>query len=158
MYKARLPKPRMLALAPALAAAVALFTFSGVPASAETRDTGRYLIHYNALPTDVLDAKVAGSYGIKRSRERGLLNVAVREKVEGEPAGRAAAANVSAQWTNLSGQMGTIPIRQIREQGAIYYIGEFAIRDQEMLTFTLQVNPDGTPPQTISFRKQFIVD
>ena len=154
MHHARLEK----AYAVILAAVVALLTLASAPAGAETRDAGRFLIHYNALPTDVLDAKVASNYRIKRSRERGLLNVAVREKVEGEPAGRAAAAKVSAQWTNLAGQMGTIPIRQIREQGAIYYIGEFAIRDQEMLTFTLQVSPDGVPPQTISFRKQFIVD
>lgn len=144
-----------------IAASLALAALLVAPAAmAESaRDTGKYVIHYSALPTDVLDATVARSYQIKRSKARGLLNIAIREKEAGSASGKAVPGMVSAQWSNLTGQMGNIPIREVREQNAIYYLGEFAIRNEEMLTFTVQVSPNSkAPPQTISFRKQFIVD
>jgi hypothetical protein len=137
----------------------AVLLLAGQPARAESaRVMDNYVVHYSAFPTDVLDASVARNYQIKRSKERGLLNIAIRQKSDDSPSGKAVSGMVSAQWSNLTGQMGNIPIREVREQDAIYYLGEFAIRDEEILTFTLQVSPDNDmPPETIKFRKQFIV-
>lgn len=144
-----------------IAAGIALAALLIAPAAlAESaRDVGKYVIHYSALPTDVLDATVARTYGIKRSKSRGLLNIAIRQKEAGSASGKAVPGMVSAQWSNLTGQMGNIKLEEVSEQNAIYYLGEFAIRNEEMLTFTLQVSPNSMgPPQTITFRKQFIVD
>jgi hypothetical protein len=120
---------------------------------------GAFTIHYNALQTDVLDPAVAKSYGITRSTRRGLLNIAVRKNQATNALGEAAAATVSANWTNLNGQMGRIPIREIRERNAIYYIGEFAIRNTQTLTFNVRVSvpPGNTTSKNISFRQQFFV-
>ena len=56
-------------------------------ATAEQSDFfGDYTVHYNALPTDVLQPAVARSYGITRSKNRVLLNVSALKKVMGTAA------------------------------------------------------------------------
>ena len=37
-----------------------------------------------------------------------------------------------------------IPMRELREQDAIYYIGEFPVQDQQTLDFAISVTPEGT--------------
>lgn len=129
-------------------------------ASAESSTTfGAYTIHFNAIQTDILDPKIAKNYDIKRSSKRGLLNIAVRKGQHSTALGTPSAASVSSNWSNLIGQMGSIEMREIREKDAIYYIGEFAIRNEEVLTFSIIITPAGTSSaKKISFRKQFIVD
>jgi hypothetical protein len=52
-----------------------------------------------------------------------------------------------------------IPIREIREDTAIYYIGEIAISNAETLIFTVYVTPINEPSRfTVRFQKQFYVD
>ena len=134
--------------------------FFGTTAFAESSTTfGPYTIHFNAIQTDILDPKIAKSYEIKRSSKRGLLNIAIRKDQKPTALGTPVAASVASNWSNLSGQMGSIEMREIREKDAIYYIGEFAVRNEEMLTFSIIVTPEGNSSgKNISFRKQFIVD
>ena len=121
-------------------------------------DVGDYVIHYNALPTDLLDRTIARNYGITRSKSRGMLNVAVLKKLAGTP-GMPVEARVSAYSTNLNAQINEFEMREIREQNAIYYIGEFNVRNEETLTFTITVSPEkNTPPRTVTFERQFFVD
>jgi len=46
---------------------------------------GEYDIHYNALNTMMIPATVAKSYKIVRSKNRGMLNIAVRKKARIKP-------------------------------------------------------------------------
>lgn len=135
-------------------------SFFSSSASAESSTTfGAYTIHFNAIQTDILDPKIAKNYDIKRSSKRGLLNIAIRKNQQPTALGTPSAATVASHWSNLSGQMGSIEMREIREKDAIYYIGEFAVRNEEVLTFSIIVTPEGTySGKNISFRKQFIVD
>ncbi|MFB9066941.1 DUF4426 domain-containing protein [Pseudofulvimonas gallinarii] len=123
--------------------AIATVLFA-LPAMAERahRD-GEYIVHYNVIPTTALDASVARGYGITRSGTLALINVAVLRQVEGEAQPRAVAARVEAQVRSLTGQRNTIQMRELRDQDAIYYIGEFRIRGEENLRFELEVTPDG---------------
>ena len=131
---------------------------AGIARAENFTDVGDYVIHYNALPTDVIAPSVARSYNITRSKSRGMLNVAVLKKLAGTP-GMPIPASVSAYSTNLNAQINEFEMREIREQNAIYYIGEFNVRNQETLTFTITVSPEkSTPPRTITFERQFFVD
>ena len=61
-------------------------------AFAERSDSfGDYQIHYNALRTDIIDPSVARAYGIIRSKNRALVNVAVSEARHGNGIGPAGA-------------------------------------------------------------------
>lgn len=139
---------------------ISLLTLASHAVRAESSETfGPYTIHFNAIQTDILDPSIAKNYDIKRSSKRGLLNIAVRKDQSPTAIGTPVDATISANWNNLNAQMSTIAMREIREKHAIYYIGEFAIRNEEVLTFTVNVAPEGKKPgKTITFRKKFIVD
>ncbi len=117
-----------------------------------------YTIHHNAIPTATLDPAVAKQYRIQRSKYRGMLNVSVI-KTEAGTTGKSTPAVVLAKATNIRGQLISIPMRQVLEGDAIYYIGEFRIADQETLNFDLQVQPQGESRfYTAKLSQQFFID
>ena len=107
-----------------------------------SQDVGDYVIHYNALATDMLPPAVARDYHITRSQNRGMLNITILKKVLGSP-GQPVHARVDASARNLAGQYRNIRMREIREGNAIYYIGEFGVANEETMNFKVQVRPQG---------------
>ncbi len=130
-----------------------LFT---LPANAEnSQDFGEYVVHFNALTTDMLPPKVTQEYGITRSKNRAMLNVAVLRKVLGTT-GQPVSAKVQASASNLTGHNRDIELREIREGSAIYYIGEFGVTNEENLDFNVVVQPEGQPRSLrVQFEQQF---
>lgn len=121
----------------------------------QSEDFGEYVVHYNALQTDALAAKVAREYKIKRSRNRVMLNIVVQHK-QPDQSRKAVVATVTSSATNLTGQVKTIEMRQIQEGDAIYYIGVTNVADKETLNFTVKVAPENSSlSKTVRFRKQF---
>ena len=102
-----------------------------------------YLIHHNVITTDFLAPNIASAYRIIRSKNRGMLNVSVIENVPGTT-GKPVMATITARVINLLGQSRFIPLREIREGEAIYYIGDFIVQNpNETLVFVLDVKPAG---------------
>jgi hypothetical protein len=113
-------------------------------ASAEnSRDFGDYVVHYNAVATDMLPPQVAREYNITRSSSRGMINITVMKKLLGSP-GKPIHAQVEAAAVNLAGQRRDIPLREIRDGTAIYYIGEFGVSHEETLKFSIRITPQAT--------------
>jgi hypothetical protein len=125
----------------------------------QSQDFGPYVVHYNALTTNLIPPQVAQGYGIKRSSSRALLNITLLRKVMDNP-GSPTGAEVAATATNLTGQRREIKIREIREsEGAIYYIGEFPIHNLETYNFNVTVTPEGeSEPLVVKFRQQFYTE
>lgn len=133
---------RLIVISIALAA---LLTSLASSARAERSTTvGEFTVHYNAIPTTALNADVARHYGITRSGGRALLNIAVLRQAPDGTEARAVPARVKAFTHALTGQRSEILLREIRDQDAIYYIGDFRIRGEEHLRFELEATPDGT--------------
>jgi hypothetical protein len=107
-----------------------------------SQDFGEYVIHYNALATDMLTPEVAREYHITRSQNNGMVNITVLKKVLGSP-GQPVHARVEVTATNLTGQAREIRMREVREGNAIYYIGEFGVTNEETLKFAVHVRPQG---------------
>ena len=120
-----------------------LLLLSVLPAFAEnsTQIPG-HTIHHNAITTAFLSPEVASSYGIVRSKYRGLMNISIIKTAAGTT-GTAVEADIQARWQNIIGKNQAIPLRKVTEGKAIYYIGEFPIVDGEKLHFFLDVKPDG---------------
>ncbi len=114
-----------------------------------------FVVHYNAINTNFLDAAVAKMYGIKRSKNRAMLTVSVLKKHIGLSS-LPIQANVTATAVNPSNQIKTMSMREITDGGAIYYIGEFPISDNELLNFTIGVTPDGSQKESFDFRQEFV--
>ncbi len=114
-----------------------------------------FTIHHNVITTDFLAPNIASAYRIIRSKNRGMINISVIQDVEGTT-GKAVSAGVSARVINLLGQSRHIPLREIREGEAIYYIGDFIIPGNEQLIFVLEVMPQGAKkPYTAKLEHQF---
>ncbi|HSO07558.1 MAG TPA: DUF4426 domain-containing protein [Pelomicrobium sp.] len=142
----------MRAIACLMLLAAALFA---APAGAEiSKKFGDYEVHYNVLATADLAPEVAQAYGIERSRNRGLLTVSVLKKKPGggtEPV----PAGIEASARSLAGQLTSIPMREIREQAAVYYIGNFAL-PSGLLRFNVLVRPEGAvAPFQVTFERRF---
>lgn len=124
------------------------------PAAAQqSREFGDYEVHYNTLNTNLLSPEIASVHGIQRAGTQAMLNVTVLQAEDREPV----EASVSATATNLTGQRREINLRKIEDQGAIYYIGQFRIHNEETLNFDVEVQPEdhqGAPFQ-LQFRRQF---
>lgn len=116
--------------------------FSPGALAENSQDFGDYVIHYNALATDMLPPAVARDYHITRSQNRGMLNITLLKKVLGSP-GQPVHARVEASARNLAGQDRSIKMREIREGNAIYYIGEFGVANEETLKFSVRARPQG---------------
>lgn len=142
-----------------IAFTAALACAASLPALAEnsTKADG-YTIHHNAFSADTLNPEVAKAYGLQRSKYRGLLNVTV---IKDEPGttGIPQPAAVDVDIVTLSGQKSRIPMRQLGDQKAIYYIGEFPVYDQQTINFEIRVKPQGAEStHTMKMSQQFFTD
>jgi hypothetical protein len=121
----------------------------------QSKSFGDYTVHFSAFTTDILSPEVAKSYRISRSKNRSLLNISVLKKVMGTY-GSPVSASVEATATNLSAQLRELDVRELIEHGAIYYIAETTVNNEETLKFTLTITPEGeTKPFSFSFQQQF---
>jgi hypothetical protein len=129
-----------------------------LPATESSKDFGDYVVYFNAINTDQLSPDIARQYGIVRSKSQAMLNVSIHRKLE-NGATEAVTGAVSASAVNLNGQLKSMTLREIREDKAIYYIGELPITDGEVLIYTVDVTPGNDPSRfTVRFKKQFFVE
>jgi len=122
-------------------------------------DAGAYRIHYQALPTSVLAPEVASAYAIRRSDGLAMLNITVLRRGSAGELDTPVKATVTASARNLTGQKRVVEMREIEDQGGIYYIGVTRVANEETLRFTVLVTPPGAgEPHELVFSKKFYVD
>ena len=121
-----------------------------------TQDLGDYLVHYSAISTQQLPADAAAQYGIARSSDRGLLNVAVEAKRSDAAMVR---ASVSATVSDLTGHAQPVRFHETQEGGAFDYLGEFPLNGSGSYLFTLNVTPPGAAhAYVVRFNRDYVVD
>ncbi|OIQ47277.1 MAG: hypothetical protein BM565_07350 [Gammaproteobacteria bacterium MedPE] len=118
--------------------------------------SGRYQVHYIALPTTLLTPKVASTYGIKRSSYNGFINISILDTLQdGTPA---VSGKVSGKAVNLTGKLVELKFKEIKEGDAIYYIASIPFRHKEQFTIQVRaVNSEGLN-SLVKFTQQFYVD
>ena len=124
-----------------------------------SQDFGSHVLHFNAQPTADLQPEVAKQYGIVRSKNRAMLNVSIVKKLPGST-GQPVPGEVTASASNLTGQLKTVSLREIKDGGAVYYIADLPVANGETLKFEIQARPadyegDAFP---VSFTETFYSD
>lgn len=118
-------------------------------------DIGTHTVHFSTQLTDQLPPEVARTYSIVRSKNRAMVNVSVIENGTNAPT----TADIAVKTVNLTGQLKNVTMRMIREQEAIYYIGETPVANQETLVFDISVRPEGADHASeVRFKRQFYTD
>ena len=108
---------------------------------------GDLTVHYNTFNSTFLTPDIAKAAELTRSKNQGVINVSVLK--DGKPQ----MAQVSGTVKDLTSQSVPLKFKQITEQGAIYYIAQFPVEQQETRTFTINVGVDGKT-ETISFNQE----
>ena len=101
---------------------------------------GPYELHYSVVNTTFLEPRVASSYGITRGKNRAILNLAVREHVDGGTVPRSMQLQGSTRDL-ITAQ--ALEFQEIREGEAIYYIAEFRFINEEWRFFDIDFRPQG---------------
>ncbi|CAI8924787.1 DUF4426 domain-containing protein [Pseudomonas sp. IT-P44] len=114
----------------------------------ERKETfGDVTVHYNTFNSTFLTPDIAKSAELIRSKNQGVINVSVIK--DGKPL----VSNVSGTVKDLTSQSVPLNFKQITEQGAIYYIAQYPVDQQEVRTFDIKVQT-GDKTNTISFQQE----
>ncbi|QHC98236.1 homoserine acetyltransferase [Pseudomonas sp. R84] len=114
----------------------------------ERKETfGDVTVHYNTFNSTFLQPDIAKAAELIRSKNQGVINVSVIK--DGKPL----IANVTGTVKDLTSQSVPLNFRQITEQGAIYYIAQYPVEQQETRTFEIKVQ-NGDTINTINFNQE----
>jgi hypothetical protein len=98
---------------------------------------GELTVHYNAITSSILQPGIAKAAGLMRSKNLGVLNVAV------EKAGKSFAAAISGTVSGPNGKKENLTFTQVTEQGAVSYVTQFQIPQDATYTFDLSIKAAG---------------
>ena len=98
---------------------------------------GELTVHYNAITSSLLLPGIAKAAGLLRSKNLGVLNVAV------EKAGKSFPAAISGTVTGPEGKKENLTFTQVTEQGAVSYVTQFQIPQDATYTFDLSIKAAG---------------
>lgn len=119
---------------------------------------GNFELHYNTFPSTFLSKEIANTYQITRSKNRGIISLSVLNKNQRPP--KAIEANINIMAKNLLNQNKDVKlIKIIEENQAIYYLGTFALNNQEDVNFNINATPKGSDQViNVKFSREFYTD
>lgn len=114
----------------------------------ERKETfGDITVHYNTFNSTFLQPDIAKAAELIRSKNQGVINVSVVK--DGKPV----IASVTGTIKDLTSNSVAMKFRQVTEQGAIYYIAQYPVPQQETRTFEIKVQ-NGDKINTINFNQE----
>lgn len=124
-----------------------------LPLSASAQQAQRfndYEIHYNAIPTGLLNDAVAQEYGIVRSRTQGLLMITILHESS------AIRGRVRTLAVDDDDQVTEVRMREIKNDDWVSYIGTLEIKVGQPVNFSVEVRPEtGDGPFDLGWRQTF---
>jgi hypothetical protein len=108
---------------------------------------GDTTVHYNTFNSTYLTPDIAKAAELIRSKNQGVINVSVIK--DGKPL----VSSVTGTVKDLTSQTVPLNFKQITEQGAIYYIAQYPVDQQEIRTFEIKVQ-NGDKINTINFNQE----
>ncbi|QTD33105.1 DUF4426 domain-containing protein [Pseudomonas fluorescens] len=131
-----------------LAACLSLSAVAADAIKGERKEVfGDVTVHYNTFNSTYLTPDIAKAAELIRSKNQGVINVSVIK--DGKPL----IAQVTGTVKDLTSQSLPLTFRQITEQGAIYYIAQYPVEQQETRTFEIKVQT-GDKINTINFNQE----
>ncbi|MGI9281886.1 MAG: DUF4426 domain-containing protein [Endozoicomonas sp.] len=119
---------------------------------------GDYEVYYSAFPSTFIQPDIAKTYDLERGPKHGMVNIAVKNVRDSEE-GKAVKATFDGIATNLLGQQSALKFKEIKEGDAIYYLAGFRFSHEEMLKFSIKVQPEGSiQSHTLQFSQTFYED
>lgn len=108
---------------------------------------GDITVHYNTFNSTYLQPDIAKAAELIRSKNQGVINVSLIR------AGKPLIAQVTGTVKDLTSSSVPLNFKQVTEQGAIYYIAQYPVQQQETRTFEIKVQT-GDTINTINFNQE----
>ncbi|WLH00925.1 DUF4426 domain-containing protein [Pseudomonas beijingensis] len=108
---------------------------------------GDITVHYNTFNSTFLTPDIAKAAELTRGKNQGVINVSV---IKG---GKPLMAQVSGSVKDLTSSSVPLKFKQVIEQGAIYYIAQYPVEQQEVRTFEIEVQT-GDKINTLNFNQE----
>ncbi|WP_347902520.1 DUF4426 domain-containing protein [Pseudomonas purpurea] len=108
---------------------------------------GDVTVHYNTFNSTFIQPDIAKAAELIRSKNQGVINVSVIK------AGQPMVASVTGTVKDLTSKSVTLNFKQVTEQGAIYYLAQYPVDQQETRTFEIKVQT-GDKINTINFNQE----
>ena len=103
---------------------------------------GEYELHYSFVNTTFLSPEIAAQYQITRGKRHGILMLSLRKHREGVDGTQPSAMNVSGTTSDLI-RKDELTFKEIREDGAVYYIAPFKFINEEFRHFYIDFQAAG---------------
>ena len=116
-----------------------LLTLAAGVQAEQVKRFGDLSVHYIALNSTSVSAKVAADYDLDRGENVALINIAGRREAGAPGDTTPVPLEVEGTVRNLLGQTITLSFQEVREPGAIYYLATTRFTDREALRFELTV-------------------
>ena len=120
------------------------FALAASAAERATARLGDLEMHCVALPTMELTPEAAQGFNVTREPQRGLLTVTLFRHA-GEQGAQTLSGQVFAGAINPRNTLFNIPVREVREGDAVYYLGEFHVAAPDTLRFLVNASVGGKP-------------
>ena len=131
-----------------LAACLSLSAVAADAIKGERKEVfGDVTVHYNTFNSTFLTPDIAKAAELTRSKTLGVINISVLK--DGKPQ----TAQVSGTVKDLTSQSVPLQFKQITETGAVYYIAQYPVPQQEIRTFEIKVQT-GDKINTINFNQE----
>jgi hypothetical protein len=108
---------------------------------------GDVTVHYNTFNSTFLTPDIAKAAELIRSKNQGIINISVLKS------GKPLSAQVSGSVKDLTSSSFPLKFKQVTEQGAIYYIAQYPVNQQEVRTFEIKVQT-GDKINTLNFNQE----
>lgn len=107
---------------------------SALASEQEMARAGDLEMHCVALPTSELTPEAAKEFNVARDPQRGLLTVTFFRNL-GQGKTQTRQAQVFAGGITQSNNLFSIPVREVRKNDSVYYLGEFRVTPPDTLRF-----------------------
>ena len=131
-----------------LAACLSLSAVAADAIKGERKEVfGDVTVHYNTFNSTFIQPDIAKAAELIRSKNQGVINVSVIK------AGQPMVASVTGSVKDLTSKTVPLNFKQVTEQGAIYYLAQYPVDQQEVRTFEIKVQT-GDKINTINFNQE----
>ncbi|MBQ4861450.1 DUF4426 domain-containing protein [Pseudoalteromonas sp. MMG013] len=134
--------------------AFSLSCYANSTQGGQFKNLGPWQVHYIAFPSTFIQPNIAKAYGLERSNYKGIINISVLAKKQGNPALK---ANLTGEARNLLGSKQILEFKEVVDGDAIYYLAQVDFRNEEVYRFKVNIS-QGNNHQVLSFQQKFYVD
>lgn len=120
---------------------------------------GNYEVFYSAFNTSFLSADTAKAIGAVRAKDRGMINISIRENtLNGENRAVTASAIMGNTFDLIHKK--SLKFQEVVEPGAVYYLAPFSIsNNDEFIQISVDITPEGSNKVIpVKFKRKFFLN